>query len=88
MTSDMQLVVYTMVNCPFCLQAKQLLTDRGVPFKEILVAENDDAMWIELFEKSGMKTMPQIFNGEELIGGYTELAALDGQDQLKSLLAK
>ncbi len=88
MTSDMQLVVYTMVNCPYCLQAKQLLTDRGVPFKEILVAENDDAMWIELFEKSGMKTMPQIFNGEELIGGYTELAALDAQDQLKSLLAK
>jgi glutaredoxin len=52
------------------------------------VAEDDDAKWDELFARSGMKTMPQIFNGEDLIGGYSQLATLDQKDQLKSLLLK
>jgi glutaredoxin 3 len=88
MSSAEKVVVYTMTNCPYCLQAKQLLTRRGVPFQEILVAEDDDAKWDELFARSGMKTMPQIFNGEDLIGGYSQLATLDQKDQLKSLLLK
>ncbi len=87
MSADGQVVIYTMYNCVNCVQAKQLLKTRGIPFKEVLVQDNDDMAWIELFEKSGMKTMPQIFNGEVLVGGYSELAALDKKDQLKSLLA-
>lgn len=77
--------VYTMRYCPYCVRAKQLLTQRGIPFEEILVEDDDDAQWDALFKRSGMKTMPQIFHGSDLIGGYTELAALDRKDQLKSL---
>lgn len=77
--------VYTMESCPYCVRAKDLLKRRGIAFKEILVPYDDDAQWEALYEKSGMRTMPQIFAGERLIGGYSDLAALDVQDQLASL---
>jgi glutaredoxin 3 len=78
-------VVYTMHYCPYCERAKQLLKSRGILFQEVLVPEEDDAAWDALFERSGMKTMPQIFAGDRLIGGYSDLAALDQKDQLRSL---
>jgi glutaredoxin 3 len=81
-----KVTVYTMNHCPYCERAKQLLKTRGVAFEEVRVADDDDAMWDKLFERSGLKTMPQIFAGESLIGGYTDLAALDqsqGLDHLK-----
>ena len=77
--------VYTMSYCPYCVAAKRLLGKRGIPFEEILVADDDDSQWNALYARSGMRTMPQIFHGERLIGGYQELSALDGQDQLASL---
>ncbi len=77
--------IYTMKYCPYCVRAKELLKSRGVQFTETMVAEDDDAQWEELHRRSGMKTMPQIFHGERLIGGYTELAALDQKDELRSL---
>ncbi len=79
--------VYTMNFCPYCTSAKKLLSERGVPFEEIKVADDDDAKWDELYKISGMQTMPQIFHGEKLIGGFTELSKLDSKDQLKSLLS-
>ncbi len=87
MSTAERVVIYTMNHCPYCLKAKQLLKQRGVPYSEVLVAEEDDAQWDALFERSGMRTMPQIFNGDQLIGGYTQLAEHDEKDQLKSLLA-
>ncbi|MDR3608606.1 MAG: glutaredoxin domain-containing protein [Oligoflexia bacterium] len=80
-----QVTVYTMQNCPYCLRAKELLKRRDVAFKEVLVPMDDDAQWDALEKRSGMKTMPQIFAGDRLIGGYSELAEQDGKDQLVSL---
>ena len=80
-----QIVVYTMTFCPYCERAKALLKQRGIPFLEKLVPMDDDAQWDALYQRSGMRTMPQIFAGDRLIGGYTELAELDRQDGLKSL---
>ena len=79
--------VYTMKNCPFCEAAKKLLAERAVPFETILVDDNDDKAWEDLFQKSGMRTMPQIFFGEELIGGFTELSAVDKVDKLSKFKA-
>lgn len=77
--------VYTMEYCPYCKNAKELLKRRGIAFTETMVPDDDEAQWDALFKRSGMKTMPQIFHGDKLIGGYQELAKLDGQDQLASL---
>jgi glutaredoxin 3 len=85
MTASQKIQVYTMQYCPYCLRAKNLLTQRGIPFHEILVSTDDDAQWDALYKRSGMRTMPQIFAGDRLIGGYTELAELEKQDQLQSL---
>ncbi|MBK9294078.1 MAG: glutaredoxin 3 [Oligoflexia bacterium] len=74
-----------MQNCPYCKRAKALLESRGVAFTETLVDDDDDATWKALELRSGMKTMPQIFHGDKLIGGYNQLAALDGKDKLASL---
>ncbi len=80
-----KVLLYTMDGCPFCERAKALLKQRGVPFEEKRVDLDNDAEWDRLYKLSGMKTMPQIFAGEKLVGGYTELAALDVKDKLVSL---
>lgn len=83
--SDSIVTVYTMNYCPYCERAKALLKQKGIAFKEILLRDDDEEAWNVLEKRSGMKTMPQIFKQEKLIGGYRELAALDAQDGLKSL---
>ncbi len=80
-----EVVVYTTSPCPYCTRAKELLSRRGVPFREILYRYDEEEKWDELEKRSGMKSMPQIFHGERLIGGYTELAELDATDKLLSL---
>ena len=80
-----EVTLYTMNYCPFCERAKALFKQKGISYKEILLEEDDEAAWDRLYKKSGMKTMPQIFEGERLIGGYTQLAELDGRDGLASL---
>lgn len=74
--------IYTLPNCPYCVQAKDLLTKRGVEYKEVPVDRNDIDTINAIKEKNGMKTFPQIFNGDTLIGGYSELSKVDQDDQL------
>lgn len=80
-----EITVYTMNYCPYCERAKALLKQKGIAFKEVLLGEDDDQAWEDLEKRSGMKTMPQIFKQDQLIGGYRELTALDAQDGLQSL---
>ena len=85
MSDSKKVTVYSMLNCPYCVKAKALLTQRGVPFEVVMIDDWSDEKWDALMKKSGMKTVPQIFAGEKLIGGYDHLAKLDGEDQLKGL---
>ena len=78
--------VYSLTYCPYCVRAKSLLKENEIEFKEIIVDPDDDNLRKELLSKSGMKTFPQIFNGEELVGGYTELKALHDEKGLKNVL--
>jgi glutaredoxin 3 len=77
--------IYTMEFCPYCVRAKDLMKRRGVAYKEVMVSTDDEAQWTDLEKRSGMKTMPMIFTGEKVLGGFTELSALDQKDQLASL---
>lgn len=79
-----KVTVYSMLNCPYCVKAKALLTQRGVPFETIMIDDWSDDEWDAFVKKSGMKTVPQIYLDGSLVGGYTQLAECDGKDQLSS----
>lgn len=78
--------IYLTAWCPFCLQARSLLDRKGVAYEAIDV-DGDLATRRWLREVTGQRTVPQIFIGEEPIGGYTELAALDRNGDLDLKLA-
>jgi glutaredoxin 3 len=78
--------IYTTRICPYCTAAKRLLTQRGAAYREVDVT-GDDAKRAWLVETTGRRTVPQIFFGDEPIGGYDDLAALDKAGQLKDKLA-
>jgi glutaredoxin 3 len=77
--------VYTKKNCAYCVRAKALLSKKNVPFEEIDV-ESDDALRTWLVEKSGQRTMPQIFVGDRSLGGFTDIDALDRKGELDAIL--
>ena len=80
-----KVVVYTTQWCGYCAAARELLRSKGVEFEDIDV-DTDPGRRQEMIEKSGGRTVPQIFINDESIGGYTELAALEKQQQLDTLL--
>lgn len=74
-----------MQTCPYCTQAKGLLEQRGIPYETIMIDDWSDEAWDELYQKTKMKTVPQIVYGDRVIGGYTDLAELNRKDELASL---
>jgi glutaredoxin 3 len=80
-----KVTVYTSESCPYCVRAKALLKERGVAFSEVKIGWDDDAQWDALFKRSKLKTVPQIFNEDALVGGFSELSDLDKKDKLSSL---
>jgi glutaredoxin 3 len=77
--------IYTRRFCGYCTAAKALLTNKGVPFEEI-DATGDPDKRNEMIERSGRFTFPQIFIGEQAVGGYTDLHALDARGRLDEML--
>jgi glutaredoxin 3 len=76
-----EVTVYTTRLCAYCYLAKRLLKKRSIAFDEVDVSNRDDLRgW--LVEKTGRRTVPQIFVRGDPIGGYHELAALDRQGKL------
>ena len=78
--------IYTGPYCNYCDAAKRLLTRNNVPYKEINVAEVDGAKDEMIKKANGKRTIPQIFFGDEHIGGYDEVRALEKENKLKDLL--
>lgn len=78
--------MYTTRICPYCLMAKRLLGTKNVTVDEVRV-DTDDARRVEMMQRSGRRTVPQIFIGDRHIGGFDDLAALDRAGQLDPLLA-
>jgi len=81
-----EVVVYTTESCSFCTRVKMLLRSREIDFREINLAGEPEAV-IELAEKTGMMTLPQVLIDDILVGGYQETAAADQSGLLKDLLA-
>ena len=77
--------IYTTPICPYCARAKALLSRKGVEFEEVDVYM-DAAARKEMMDKSGRRTVPQIFIGERHIGGCDDLHELDSEGGLDPLL--
>ncbi len=77
--------IYTTRNCPFCARAKALLDRKGVAYQEI-EAEGNDELRLWLAEKTGQKTVPQIFVDGRSLGGFSDVDALDRQGKLDPIL--
>lgn len=77
--------IYTKNYCPYCTHAKDLLRIKGIDFVEYEVTE-DAAKEQEMRERSGRKTVPEIFIGGQLAGGCSELFDLDERGELDRLL--
>lgn len=77
--------IYTTPYCPYCVRAKRLLERKGVSYQEIDVAGDDEAR-IALEERTGRRTVPQIFIGEDHVGGSDDLHDLEDQGKLDALL--
>jgi glutaredoxin 3 len=80
-----RVIVYSTDPCPYCVQAKALLTKRGIAFEEITLGR-DPAGRDELVEKTGYFTFPQVVIDGKVVGGYTELKAAYKSGQLDELL--
>ena len=76
--------LYTTPSCPFCVRAKRLLAERHIAYAEFDVSE-DDELRAEIMERTGRRTVPQIFIDGRSIGGFEELAELDAAGELSDL---
>lgn len=80
-----EVTIYTWSFCPFCHKAKALLEEIGVEYDEHVLDDKKEEL-DELREKTGQRTVPQIFIGNKFIGGSSELEELNESGQLDSLL--
>ena len=67
--------IYTWTFCPYCIEAKNILKKKNIEFEEIVIDADQEALK-NLKEKTNCSTVPQIFVGDEFIGGCDDLKAL------------
>ncbi|MFC1720684.1 glutaredoxin 3 [Patescibacteria group bacterium] len=79
-----EIIVYSTPPCPYCKMAKQLLSEKGIEYSEVDVSTQDGLKAMQT--KGDFRTVPQIFIGEEHIGGYDELSKLNNEGRLDDML--
>lgn len=78
--------IYTTSWCPYCHRALALLKDAGLEYEQIAVdSDPDTRAWLR--EATGQRTVPQIFFGDESIGGCSELETIIRNGELKERVA-
>lgn len=80
-----RVLMYTTAVCPYCQMAERLLRSKGVDVEKVRV-DLEPQRRVEMMEKTGRRTVPQIYVGETHVGGYDDLAALDRAGKLDPLL--
>lgn len=82
-----KVVMYSTGVCPFCMMAERLLKSKGVADIEKIRIDLDPKKRDEMMQRTGRRTVPQIYVGDRHVGGYDDLAALDRAGGLDPLLA-
>lgn len=85
--SQPKIDIYSKFACPFCVRAKRLLKSKGVAFNEYDITLGGPKREEMLQRAPNAMTVPQIFIGDDHVGGSDELAALDRDGKLDALLA-
>lgn len=80
--------MYSTAICPYCVRAEKLLHRKGVVEIEKIRVDLQPELRQVMMEKTGQRTVPQIYINDEHIGGYTDLASLDHAGELDELLAQ
>ena len=78
--------MYCTAACPYCQMAEQLLRAKGVIEVDKIRVDLEPERRVEMMEKTGRRTVPQIYIEETHVGGYDDLAALDRAGRLDELL--
>ena len=81
-----KVLMYSTGVCPFCVRAEQLLKARGVASIEKVRIDLDPIRRDEMLERTGRRTVPQIYIGDTHVGGFDDLSALDRAGGLMPLL--
>lgn len=81
-----KITMYSTGVCPYCQMAERLLRSKGVAAIDKVRVDLEPERRDEMMEKTGRRTVPQIYIGETHVGGYDDLAALDRAGKLDELL--
>ena len=81
------ITMYSTAVCPFCIQAERYLKAKGVEAIEFIRVDLDPALRRTMMERTGRRTVPQIYVGTFHVGGYEDLVELDRAGRLAPLLA-
>lgn len=80
----LKVTLYSTSTCPYCRSAKQMLNAKGISYTEIDVRSVETK--VEMVNRSGRRTVPQIFIGNRHVGGFDDLAQLDREGGLTEAL--
>jgi len=83
-----KVLMYCTAVCPYCVRAEQLLQRKGVTEIEKIRVDLAPELRLAMMEKTGRRTVPQIYINDQHIGGFDDLAALDLAGKLTPLLAQ
>jgi glutaredoxin 3 len=78
--------MYCTAWCPYCIAAERLLTAKGAADIEKIRLDLEPARRVEMMQRSGRRTVPQIYIGDFHVGGFEDLAALDQAGKLEPML--
>lgn len=78
--------MYATTTCRFCAMARELFRSKGVTWTEVSIDVEPDNR-AEMMSRSGRRTVPQVFIGDEHVGGFDDLDALDQEGALDRMLA-
>ena len=81
------ITMYTTATCPFCVRAERFLGARGVTAISKIRIDLDPDERTAMMQRTGRRTVPQIYVGDVHVGGYEDLVALDHAGGLAPLLA-
>ena len=82
------ILMYATAVCPYCINAERLLAAKGVKQINKIRVDLHPELRVEMMQKTGRRTVPQIYIGEQHIGGFDDLRALDLAGKLEPLLTQ